>query len=201
MPRSRRHPPTRAAAMTAAGALAVGAALGLGACSSSSSTSSSPSPSAPVTGSFSGSVPSALQSRASAGLSSASIASASLTARASAFASSASAEVTRQQAAYQSALANVSGSGNAVGDVTLTGVPLAQAGGLNAVIVNITNSTGSATSYAVQIDWKDSAGNVVDSDVVGAENLAAGGHASPTAFSRKDVGTALTPVVAKAQRY
>ncbi|WP_042432618.1 hypothetical protein [Streptacidiphilus anmyonensis] len=193
------------AGLVTAVALFAAGVLGLSACTSSAAgnfsgsvvTTSQP----PSTANFSGSVPSALQSAASAGQASAASVSASSEAQASAFASSVAAESARTQAAYQAALKNVSGRGDAVGDVFLTGLPKAQTGGLHAAVVNITNHTGATASYAVQVDWTDTSGHVVDSDVVGTEHLAPGGKATPIAFSTKDADLTLVPTVAKAQRF
>ncbi|MFE9428791.1 hypothetical protein ACFYNO_38255 [Kitasatospora sp. NPDC006697] len=181
-------------------------ALGAAACSSSSTSSSSGgsttgAASAPVTASFSGSGPSSLQSLASAGQSAASAAASSAGARASAFAASASAEAARSRSAYQAALAPVSGQGDAISSVVLTGVPKDQSGGLNAAVVTITNSTGAAASYAVQVDWIDPSGQVADSDIVGTENLAPGARAQPIAVTVKSPEQSLSPKVAKAQRF
>ncbi|WP_042366100.1 hypothetical protein [Streptacidiphilus neutrinimicus] len=193
------------AGITAALALFALGVLGLSACTSSAAGNFSGSTvmttQPPATGNFSGNAPSALQSLASAGQASAASASASMEARASAFASSVAAESARTQAAYQGALKNVTGRGNATADVFLTGLPKAQTGGLNAAIVNITNHTGPTASFAVQVDWTDTSGHVVDSVVVGTEHLAPGAKATPVAFSSKDANLTLIPMVAKAQRF
>lgn len=205
MSRTERHPSPRPALPAAVLALIGLAVLGLSACSSSAAGNFSGSAvvtsQPPNTANFSGGVPSALQSLASAGQASAASASASVAARASAFASSVAAESARTQAAYQAALQHVTGRGNAVGEVSLAGVPKAQTGGLNAAVVTITNRSGATASYAVQVDWTDTAGHVVDSGVVGTEHLAAGAKATPIAFSTKDAVMTLVPVVAKAQRF
>ncbi|BFV56088.1 hypothetical protein KCMC57_up11920 [Kitasatospora sp. CMC57] len=99
------------------------------------------------------------------------------------------------------ALKGVQGSGDAISDVTLTGVPLATSGGLQAAVVNIVNSTSETASYAVQVDWRDTAGQAVASTVVGAEDVGAGQSASPVSFSHRPPSDQLTPVVVKAQRY
>ncbi|WP_225446872.1 hypothetical protein [Streptacidiphilus sp. PB12-B1b] len=83
----------------------------------------------------------------------------------------------------------------------LTGVPLSTSGGLHAVIVTITNRTGSHASYAVKIDFDDTSGKTVDTAIVGTENLAPGKTATPVAFSREPGSTTLVPKVAQAQRY
>ena len=192
--RTHRLHPLRIAAATAL--LAVTATTVAACGSSSDNTSASSSPGRPtVQGTPPSSLlPSALLSSASALASAASV-------QASAFQSSVSAEVSRANASASAALAGVTGTGNAVSDVTLTGVPVAQSGGYRAAVVTITNSTSSAASYAVQVDFLDASGNVVDTTVVGATDLQPGAKASPVAFGGSDSGTATTPRVAKAQRY
>ncbi|WP_457028026.1 hypothetical protein [Kitasatospora sp. P5_F3] len=185
------------AALAAAGA----AVALLGACGSDSS-GGSPSTGAslsvpPNPSSFSGSPRSAFASAAA----SISAASASASAAAASFEASVSAYAAQHQARAVAALKGVEGTGNAVSDVTLTGVPLATSGGIQAAVVNIVNSTSAPASYAVQVDWRDTSGQAVVSTVVGAENVAAGQSASPVSFSRRPAADQLTPVVVKAQRY
>ncbi|WP_370082368.1 hypothetical protein [Streptacidiphilus sp. MAP12-16] len=184
---------------------AAGSAAGLSACSSSSTGTSLPSAGvstfSPATASFSGEPPSALASLASAAQASVQAAASSAQAAASAFSSSVSAESSRAAAAARAELAGVSGTGNAVADVGLTGINRSQTGGLHAVVVTITNNSGQRASYAVKIDFDDNAGNVVDSAVVGAENLDPGKKAQPIAFSTKPADQVLIPKVAQAQRY
>jgi hypothetical protein len=180
-------------------------ALGVSACSSSTNNNFSGSTvstltAGPATGA-SGVGPSSLQSLASAGAASAASASASNQARASAFASSAAAQSAKDSALYHSELANVTGRGNAVAEVSAAGINKAQTGGLHAALVTITNHSGATASYAVQIDFVDPAGHVVDTDIVGTRNLAAGATTTPVAFSTKDPALSLAPVVAKAQRF
>ncbi|GGX59288.1 hypothetical protein GCM10010515_29050 [Streptomyces fructofermentans] len=112
-----------------------------------------------------------------------------------------SAEVERANKAAQSQLADVDGKGNATSDVSLTGKPRSQTSGLLAVVVNITNSTDEAASYAVQVDFLDDSGKVMETRFVGAEDLAPGERAQPLAISRKPADPPLTAKVAKAQRY
>ena len=166
------------------------------ACGSSSDTGSGSSPSRPtVQGTPPSSLlPSALLSSASALASGASVA-------ASSFEASVSAEVSAANASASAALADVTGTGNAISDVTLTGVPTANSGGRRAAVVTIVNSTGAVASYAVRVDFVDSTGTVVDTTVVGATNLQPGAKASPVAFGGREEGLAATPTVAKAQRY
>lgn len=182
---------------------AVGIAV-LTACDSSSGSGSGPTSSPPGTSpgaSFSGSVPAALNSLASAGKSAASAGASSASAAASSFEASVKAQVEGDTAAANAALAKASGKGNAIGDVHLTGLPTGKTGGLHAVVVTVVNSTDATASYAVKVEFVDSTGQVADTEVVNAKDVGAGKHATPIAFSTKDVDRALTPRVAQAQRY
>ncbi|MGW3414388.1 hypothetical protein [Streptomyces sp. NPDC000888] len=170
-----------------------------------SGTSVSPRPTAPNESSFTGTAPSAL---ASAGASvidsaraSASAAASSASAAASEFAASVSADTARASAAAEAELKNVQGSGNATSEVAITGLPRAQTGGLLAVLVAITNKTDKKASYAVQVDFEDSDGKVVETRFVGAQDLEPGKRAEPVAISRSPVEPKLTARLAKAQRY
>jgi len=169
--------------------------------SGSSSTPSTERPTAPDSASFSGKVPSALASAEASARARASAAAASASAAASSFEASVSVEVERANKAAESELKNVEGQGNALSDVSVTGKPRSQTGGLLAVVVTITNKTDKKASYAVQVDFLDSAGKVVETRYVGAEDLAPGEKAQPLAISRKPAEPVLTPKLAKAQRY
>lgn len=188
-------------AAAAASGLAVLLVAGCSSSTSDSGATQSPGSFSPNPSNFSGQVPSALASAKTSALESVSAAASSASAAASSFAASVSAQVEADRAEFTSTLAAVSGSGNAVSDVTLTGVPRAQIGGLNAVVVTITNSTTGTANYAVKVEFVDSSGQVVDSSIVGAKNLAAGGHAQPVAFTRQSPDAALVARVAQAQRY
>jgi hypothetical protein len=132
---------------------------------------------------------------------SASAAASSASARASEFEASVDAETQRRSAAAEKELKNVEGRGNALSEVAMTGMPRAQTGGVLAVLVTITNKTRSEASYAVQIDFKNAAGKVVETRYVGAEHLQPGKKEQPIAFSHQPPEPKLTPVLAKAQRY
>ncbi|MBV1940150.1 hypothetical protein KUF83_26825 [Streptomyces sp. BV286] len=166
---------------------------------SSSSFSERPSP--PDTASFSGTAPSVNESVVESARAAASAAASSASAAASAFEASVSAEVSRANEAAENALKDVDGRGNAMSDVSMTGKPRSETGGLLVVLVNITNRTDDEASYAVQVDFTDSSGKTVETRYVGAEDLAPGEKAQPLAISRKPAEPALTPKLAKAQRY
>jgi hypothetical protein len=171
----------------------------------SGGSSVTPRATAPNESNFTGTPPSALSSAASSIIGSArasvSAASSSASAAASAFEASVSADTARASAAAEKELKDVKGSGNAMSDVAMTGLPRAETGGLLAVLVTITNKTEKKASYAVQIDFKDSDGKVVETRFVGAENLDPGARAQPIAISRQPAEPVLTPGLAKAQRY
>ncbi|MFB7336144.1 hypothetical protein FNH09_30400 [Streptomyces adustus] len=196
-----RRPVTAVAALACA--VVIGALAGCGGGSQSNTPAGTPS--APVTGSFSGLPPSALASAASSAVASAkasaSAAVSSAAARASEFEASVDADTARASETAKKALANVQGSGNATSEVAMSGFPKAQTGGVLAVLVRITNKTNAKASYAVQVDFVDKDGKVVETRYVGAENLAPGASKEPIAFSRQSVSMDVTAKLAKAQRY
>ncbi|MFR0355480.1 FxLYD domain-containing protein [Streptomyces sediminimaris] len=165
------------------------------------STPSTERPTAPDTASFSGTPPSAMSSAEASARAAASSRAASASAAASSFEASVSAETERANRAAQSELKDVKAPGNAMSEVTMTGKPRAQTGGLLAVVVTITNKSGKKASYAVQVDFLDSSGKAVETRYVGAEDLAPGEKAQPVAVSRKPPQPVLTPKLVKAQRY
>ncbi|MET7703329.1 hypothetical protein [Streptomyces sp. NPDC005485] len=207
-----RKRPRRRHSLAVALAGLVTAALGtasLVSCSTDSDRDSgstfSPTPTGPDTASFSGTSPSALASIGASvkesARAAASAAASSASAAASAFEASVSADVERANAAARKELAGVDGRGNATSEVALTGKPRSQTGGLLALVVNITNKTDKTASYAVQVDFRDPDGKVVETRYVGAQDLKPGGRAQPLAISRKPAQPRLTAEIAKAQRY
>jgi hypothetical protein len=122
----------------------------------------------------------------------------SLEARASEFDASVSADLERSRAAAESRLKSVSGTGNAMGDVSVKGLPNATPPSRRAALVTVTNRTGKTASYAIQVDFTDSSGKTVDTSFVTAPDVAPGKSVMVTAFTRS-TGTA--PKLAKAERY
>lgn len=186
-------------------ACALAGVLALAACSSGSDNDTSASPSAsassPDASRFSGTPPSALASKKESIKASASEAAKSASARASEFEASVSANLERKRQEFTKQLEKADGQGNAMRDVELTGKRLADTKGVRAVVVHITNTTDKTASYAVQVDFSDSDGKVVETKVVGAEDLKAGDRAQPLAISTKPPEPHLKASVAKAQRY
>ncbi|MCN9242224.1 hypothetical protein NGF19_15730 [Streptomyces sp. RY43-2] len=146
-------------------------------------------------------MPSALASSASAAISSAKARASSAEARASEFEASVSAQSAHAAAAAKKELSHVHGGGNAHADVSMKGLPKSQTGGVLAVLVTIMNKTHHKASYAVQIDFENADGRVLETQFVGAENLAPGHKAQPVAFTRQPAEPPLTPRLVKAQRY
>ncbi|MEU2783948.1 hypothetical protein [Streptomyces sp. NPDC007110] len=200
-------PPRRPRARTALAAFLLAAlgATGLVACGGDDdgdgAASARPTPTPPDTASFSGSPAPGLSSLEASARERASAAASSASARASEFEASVSAEVKRANDAAQKQLKNVDGRGNATADVSLTGKPRADTGNLLAVVVAVTNRTDDTASYAVQVDFRDPDGKVVETRFVGAEDLGPGERAEPVAISRKPPEPRLTAEIAKAQRY
>ncbi|MGW2176909.1 hypothetical protein ACWCXX_02225 [Streptomyces sp. NPDC001732] len=87
---------------------------------------------------------------------------------------------------------------NAKGDVKV-GSPATGTDGHATAKVTVTNSTGSTKSYAVQINFRDGKGNLVDTVVVTVDHVAAKASKNATARSNRklsgkvvaEVGTAL----------
>ncbi|MFF8941635.1 hypothetical protein ACF1A5_04985 [Streptomyces sp. NPDC014864] len=208
MPRSfrprGRGPLSRPAVAVLLCVVAWGALAGCGG-GSDTGTPARSTPASPDTASFSGTPPSALASSAASAAASArasaSAAASSASARASEFEASVSAETVRAAATAQRELKNVPGRGNALSEVSMQGLPKERTGGVLAVLVTIANKTGHKASYAVQVDFKDSSGHVVETRFVGAENLEPGRKEQPIAFSRAPAEPRLTAYLAKAQRY
>ncbi|QUC58353.1 hypothetical protein IOD14_16905 [Streptomyces sp. A2-16] len=183
--------------------LAAASTLALVACDDDSggSSNSSATPTAPDTASFSGNAASALASLEASVRAKASERAASASAAASSFEASVSAETERANKAARTELAKVEGQGNAMSEVAMSGKPRSTTGGLLAVVVTIINKTDRTASYAVQVDFLDSSGKVVETRYVGAQDLGPGEKAQPVAVSRKPAEPVLTPKLAKAQRY
>ncbi|MCD9880676.1 hypothetical protein [Streptomyces guryensis] len=155
------------------------AGAGMTGCSDNSGTpSTSRSKAASVASSAASAVSSALPSLASQG--------------ASALAS-ASAEVKRRLDEVKNAI-------DAKGDVRL-GAPVADADGRSTVAVSVHNSAGSAKSFLVQVDYRDQAGNLLDTTVVTLNEVAAGKDGKATARSNRKLSGPVRAEVARALRY
>ncbi|MFI9121469.1 FxLYD domain-containing protein [Streptomyces bikiniensis] len=200
---------SRAAGAAVAVVVTALGAAGLVSCDSGGDEGGAPTfsgaPSPPDTASFSGGAPSGLasaaESAASAARESASSAAASASARESERAASIGAEAERSRKQAEDALKGVQGRGNALDEVAMTGKPRADTNNLLTVVVTITNKTDEEASYAAQVDFLDPSGKVVETQFVGAEDLAPGERAQPLVISRQPAEPVLTPRLTKAQRY
>ncbi|MFD3533069.1 FxLYD domain-containing protein [Streptomyces sp. NPDC058664] len=165
----------------------------------------SPRPTAPDTAGFSGEPPSAAASSAAEAIesarASASSAAASASAREASRKASIGTEIERSRQAAEDALKGVQGRGNALGEVAMTGKPRADTGGVLAVLLTVTNKTDEKASYAVQVDFLDPSGKVVETRFVGVEDLGPGEREQPLVVSGQPPEPVLTPKLVKAQRY
>ncbi|MER5360548.1 hypothetical protein [Streptomyces sp. NPDC002785] len=111
---------------------------------------------------------------------------------------SAAAERNRQQAAKQ--LEGVQGRGNAVKDVSVTGLPVVKSEQFRSSLVRVTNHTDKAAFYAVKLEFVDSSEKVLDSVVLGFADVQPGRTVSQHANSRKAAGVKTFPRIAQAER-
>ncbi|MGW5863028.1 hypothetical protein ACWFRJ_12745 [Streptomyces sp. NPDC055239] len=208
-PMSRRGPVVSAALTLAA---TVTAAAALVSCSTDSDAPSaegsrkvSERPTAPDSSSFSQKTASPMESKASeaaeSARASASEAQASASERADEFEASVSADTERANQAAKNALKDVDGRGNAMSDVSMTGKPRSDTGGVLASVVTFTNRTDKTADFAVQVDFRDSSGKTVETRYVGTENLEPGKRAQRYAISHEPPEPKLSAKLVKAQRY
>ncbi|MEU3737546.1 MULTISPECIES: hypothetical protein [unclassified Streptomyces] len=207
--RARRGPAVSAALTLAATVTAAAALVSCGSDDDSPSAESSGSvserPTAPDASSFSEKTASPLKSQASeaaeSARASASAAEASASERADEFEASVSADTERANQAAKDALKDVDGRGNATADVSMTGKPRADTGGVLASVVTFTNRTDKKADFAVQVDFVDSSGKTVETRYVGTQDLSPGKRAQRYAISHEPPEPKLTAKLVKAQRY
>ncbi|MEU6573269.1 FxLYD domain-containing protein [Streptomyces sp. NPDC046805] len=161
----------RMRAATAATVAALAALLGLSGCSDNNTPSSS----------------------AASKAASAASAASSLASKAGESAASASAEARRR-------LDEVKNGVNAKGEVAL-GTPGTGSGGHATVEVTAHNTARSTKSFAVQVDFTDASGNLLDATVVTVKDVPAGGKAKATASSTRKLSGEVKTDVARALRY
>ncbi|MER6103367.1 hypothetical protein ABT115_13835 [Streptomyces sp. NPDC001832] len=111
---------------------------------------------------------------------------------------SAAAERNRQQAVKQ--LEGVQGRGNAVKDVSVSGLPVVKSEQFRSALVRVTNRTDKAAFYAVKVEFVESSEKVLDSVVLGFADVPPGQTASQHANSRKAAGVKTSPRIAQAER-
>ncbi|WP_327248222.1 hypothetical protein [Streptomyces sp. NBC_01320] len=116
------------------------------------------------------------------------------------FAASVSAEVERNRQRATKQLAGVQGQGNAVKDVSVTGLPVAKSEQFRSALVRVTNPTDKPAFYAVRVEFVDASGKVLDSVVLGFADAPPGRTVSEHANSRKAAGVKSFPRIAQAER-
>ena len=89
---------------------------------------------------------------------------------------------------------------DAKGDVKLVGGVTTDSGGRSTIKVTVSNSTSRARTYAVQIDFRDKGGNLLDTVVVTVGDVAAGASKGATARSTRTLSGDVTADVARAVR-
>ncbi|MHB9860527.1 hypothetical protein [Streptomyces sp. YIM S03343] len=89
---------------------------------------------------------------------------------------------------------------NVKNDVTL-GTPATASDGRTTVKVTVHNTASSTKSFAVQVNFKDSSGGLVDVVVLTVSDVGAGKSADATARSTHNLGSGVTAAVEQAVRY
>lgn len=102
-------------------------------------------------------------------------------------------------AAAQEKLQNFKNGVNAGKDVKAGAVT--EQGGRATTKITVTNGTGSAKSYIVQINFRDSGGNLLDSTVVTVDDVRPGTPKDATARSNRTLAGDVTAEVGRALRH
>lgn len=87
------------------------------------------------------------------------------------------------------------------GDDVRLGTPATAPDGRTAVAVTAANSAGSAKSFAVQVDFTDGSGKLLDAVVVTVRDVPAGGSGKGTARSTRALSGDVRVKVSRAVRY
>nr|WP_202540659.1 hypothetical protein [Streptomyces sp. SID4937] len=116
------------------------------------------------------------------------------------FAASVSAESERVRQEAAKRLEGVEGRGNAVADVSVSGLPVAASEEVRSARVRVTNPTDTAAFYAVKVEFADEQDKVLDTVVVGVEDAPPNRTVDVQANSRKAAGVKTFPRVAQAER-
>ncbi|MEW2062349.1 hypothetical protein AB0899_16505 [Streptomyces sp. NPDC007002] len=116
------------------------------------------------------------------------------------FAASVSAESERVRQEATQRLDEVEGRGNAVADVSVTGLPLSGSEEVRSARVRVTNPTDEAAFYAVKVAFVDAEDKVLDTVVVGIEDAPPDRTVDARANSREAAGVKTFPRVAQAER-
>ncbi|MFF8296395.1 hypothetical protein ACF07M_13420 [Streptomyces globisporus] len=116
------------------------------------------------------------------------------------FAASVSAESERVRQEAAKRLDEVEGRGDAVADVSVSGLPLSGSEEVRSARVRVTNPTEEAAFYAVEVEFVDAEDKVLDTVVVGIQDAQPDRTVEAQANSRKAAGVKTFPRVAQAER-
>ncbi|WP_406447575.1 hypothetical protein OG782_01670 [Streptomyces sp. NBC_00876] len=116
------------------------------------------------------------------------------------FAASVSADAERNRQKAVTTLKAVDGKGDAVGDVSVSGLPVVASEQFRSALVRVTNRSGEAAFYAVRVEFVDASGKVLDSVVLGFADVPPNRTVSQHANSRKAAGVKSFPRIAQAER-
>ncbi|MET8646392.1 hypothetical protein [Streptomyces sp. NPDC004675] len=97
-------------------------------------------------------------------------------------------------------LDRIKGGAHAKADVKL-GATADGSGGHKAAPVTVTNPTSESRTYAVQVNFKNTKGDLLDTVVVTVPDVPGGGSKNATALSNRELSGAVTTSVARAVRY
>ncbi|KUJ68523.1 hypothetical protein ACZ90_18215 [Streptomyces albus subsp. albus] len=123
-----------------------------------------------------------------------------LASKAASAASRAGEAVSDASAAANRQLDKIKGGVDAKGDVKLSDVHLDGDGHATAK-VTVSNSTGDKRSYAVEVNFNDKNGDLVDVVVLTVNSVPAGGTKTATAHGRRSLSGQITADVGAALRY
>ncbi|MGW1230082.1 hypothetical protein [Streptomyces sp. NPDC001478] len=116
------------------------------------------------------------------------------------FAASVSADAERERQRAVTLLKGVTGKGDAVDDVSVKGLPVAPSEQFRSALVRVTNSGDKAAFFAVRVEFVDASGTVLDSVVLGFDDVRPATTVSRHANSRKAAGVKSFPRIAQAER-
>jgi ABC-type glycerol-3-phosphate transport system substrate-binding protein len=115
-------------------------------------------------------------------------------------ASEAGEAVESASAEAQQRLDDIQDGADVKGDVT-TGTPVTGSDGRVRTDVTVRNTDDSARSFAVQVDFRNAGGELVDTVIVTVDHVQAGQSATATARSTHDLSGEVRTEVARAVRY
>ncbi|MEU9337842.1 hypothetical protein AB0D49_32540 [Streptomyces sp. NPDC048290] len=115
-------------------------------------------------------------------------------------ASGAASAVASASASAKSKLDEIKGGVNATGDVSLA-APATASDGRTTVVVTARNTTDATKSFAVEVNFRDPGGTLLDVAVVTLSDVAAGKSGTGTARSTHDLTGTVKTEVARAVRY